>query len=267
MAVIYSWSGSVSTAPDFTAGTTPATIVTAGTYGERYAWAASTTAQNLQKTGLTIAGDFGLRTIYTIASAAGSSHAVMFAVDAALATIFRVDMTTTGLLRIRNTANATVDATVALAYGVEHRIEAYRVSGTMTLKAYRVSDDTLITTVTSAAGAVTGTVARVGWGNNATLTGTLGAFTHDEMVITDVGAEVGAPAGTLAATMTVAPISGAAPLAVTATVTATGGTGTAKTYSWVWGDGGTTAAQASNVASHTYTVAGEYDPVCTVANT
>lgn len=71
----------------------------------------------------------------------------------------------------------------------------------------------------------------------------------------------------LAASMVCVPSSAVIPFTTTATVTASGGTGTTKNYAWVWGDGGTTAAQTSNVATHLYTTVGSYTVTCTVTNT
>lgn len=69
---------------------------------------------------------------------------------------------------------------------------------------------------------------------------------------------VPAPTTALSGTLSLAPTSGYAPLAVTATATFTGGTGSAKEYLFTWGDGTSTGWQSSATASHTYTVADSY---------
>jgi PKD repeat protein len=72
------------------------------------------------------------------------------------------------------------------------------------------------------------------------------------------------PAGTaMTVDLNVSPASGPAPLAVTATTFVNGAIGT-KTYAFNWGDGQTTAAQASTTATHTYAAAGTYTVTVTV---
>lgn len=76
-----------------------------------------------------------------------------------------------------------------------------------------------------------------------------------------------APAVTqISATVVVSPNSGTVPFTVTATTTALNGTGTAKSYSFVWGDGGTTPSQPGASATHDYLVGGAYTVTSTVTN-
>jgi PKD repeat protein len=74
-----------------------------------------------------------------------------------------------------------------------------------------------------------------------------------------------APASPLSASgLSVLPLSGAAPLAVTATTAATGGTGSGRLYTFTWDDGETTGPQSGSTATHTYDTAGSYDVTYTV---
>jgi hypothetical protein len=73
-------------------------------------------------------------------------------------------------------------------------------------------------------------------------------------------------ANPLTASAVVSPSSGTVPFVVTCTATASGGSGTTKTYAFNWGDGGTTAAQSSNVATHTYSTQGTYTVTVTVTS-
>jgi hypothetical protein len=70
----------------------------------------------------------------------------------------------------------------------------------------------------------------------------------------------------LTASAVVSPTSGTVPFVVTCTATAAGGSGTSKTYAFNWGDGSTTAAQSSNVATHTYATPGTYTVTVTVTS-
>lgn len=87
-----------------------------------------------------------------------------------------------------------------------------------------------------------------------------GAWTADAANVAIVFTATLTPAPTtpLSGTLTLAPTSGYAPLAVTATASFTGGTGSAKEYLFTWGDGTSTGWQSSATASHTYAVAGAY---------
>ena len=78
-----------------------------------------------------------------------------------------------------------------------------------------------------------------------------------------VGAALSVTSTPLTATLALAPSSGIIPFTVTATCTATGG-GATKSYAWTWGDGTTTAAGPSNVATHLVTSSGIYTTSCTV---
>ncbi len=201
---------------------------------------------------------------------------IMQTADSGNVKVTSVSISSTGLLRIGNSTATVAEApsTQAMLAGVEYRIEEYRSGATLTAKAYRVSDNVLITTLSGTVPTTLSTYAY--FGNNAITTGTLGSFTHDEMVIQDVAAEIGPVASTaLSATLQVAigagtpasSVTGTVPFTVNATASSTGGTGTAKTYSFAWGDGTTTAAQASNTATHQYTTAGTRTVTVTVVNT
>ena len=78
-----------------------------------------------------------------------------------------------------------------------------------------------------------------------------------------VGAALSITGAPLTATLALVPTSGIIPFTVTATCTATGG-GATKSYAWTWGDGTTTAAGPSNVATHLVTSSGIYTTSCTV---
>ena len=78
-----------------------------------------------------------------------------------------------------------------------------------------------------------------------------------------VGAALSVTSTPLTATLALVPSSGVIPFTVTATCTATGG-GATKSYAWTWGDGTTTAAGPSNVATHLVTSSGIYTTSCTV---
>ena len=86
-----------------------------------------------------------------------------------------------------------------------------------------------------------------------------GALAETDMV----GAALSVTSTPLTATLALVPSSGVIPFTVTATCTATGG-GATKSYAWTWGDGTTTAAGPSNVATHLVTSSGIYTTSCTV---
>ena len=95
-------------------------------------------------------------------------------------------------------------------------------------------------------------------------TGTTTTPLSGALVETDtVGAALSITSTPLTATLALVPTSGIIPFTVTATCTATGG-GATKSYAWTWGDGTTTAAGPSNVATHLVTSSGIYTTSCTV---
>lgn len=158
----------------------------------------------------------------------------------------------------------------ALATNTWYRINLRVVIGATTTDgtiaaAYYLGDST-----TPVEAAYTGTGVNAGtavltdfrWGK---LTGAGDLVAHfDDMAADDGATAFIPPSSVLAASLTVSPASGAAPLAVTATATTSGGAGTTKTYAFDWGDGSSTAAQASATATHTYTTAGTRTVTVTV---
>ncbi len=81
------------------------------------------------------------------------------------------------------------------------------------------------------------------------------------------GVTVAPPVLPPAASLTLTPSSGLAPLAVTADASAsTDPQGQALTYGFAWGDGTTTPASATPTATHTYTTAGTRTVTVTVTN-
>jgi PKD repeat protein len=76
--------------------------------------------------------------------------------------------------------------------------------------------------------------------------------------------ENAAASALVAAGLTITPLTGAAPLAVSATTAATGGTGVNRTYTFTWDDGAVTGPQSGSTATHTFTTAGTYDVTYTV---
>ena len=67
-------------------------------------------------------------------------------------------------------------------------------------------------------------------------------------------------------TLAVVPAFGTIPFTVTATATAYASAGAILSYAFAWGDGGTTAPNASASATHLYVSSGIYSPVCTVSS-
>lgn len=248
MTTLWSWSASGDTTYDSVSGTPP-TVSSGGTYGQRFNFAATTAAENIGKT-ITSVTNFGVRFVHSIASMAGSAAVVAEGRSTSTVLNWRITLSTTGLIRILNESSTQVaQGTVALISGgalAEHRFEIFRVGTTLTVKAYRTADNVLRDTVT---GTVT-SVAMIGvyFGPTFTITApALGAFTFDEIVVTDVGAEVGAPSQALSASVVLSPPTASAPFTLTATITALGGTG-AYTYAVTdWGDGSSSASQSSNV--------------------
>jgi hypothetical protein len=192
MTTIAAWSSSASPAWSLTVGSAPS-VTSGGTFGERLVWPSTTAAAFVARSGLTL-GDFGSRWVYTVASFATSSHSLAQGLDGALAQQWKLDLASTGQLRIRDIANTQVaQSTGVLSAGVEYRIECWRAAGgILNARAYTIGG-TLTATVSGAVGA--SVVERINVGSNATLTGTLGSFTVDEWVLTDVAAEVGPVAG------------------------------------------------------------------------
>lgn len=247
MTTIYTWSSSADNFNGGAATGAASSTETAGSYGERLVWPATTSVayQRIATSSLT---SFGMRFIYTLASYASSSHAVTQGQSSGAAQQWRVDLGPTGLLRIRDTAGTQVaQGTQTLAVGTEYHFEVYRSGSTLTARVYQASNNALIDSISGTVGSTACTIFVIG--NNATLTGTLGSFTYDEIVITDTAAEVGPPVSTnpLTATAVASPASSAPPYTLTLTITASGGTG-AYTYAVNdWGDGTTSGSQSSNV--------------------
>jgi PKD repeat protein len=199
------------------------------------------------------------------------------ATDALLANL---NVMTNRAIRIGVGSAATIlpaSESAVLAVSTQYFVELAVTPGTTTTNGrveYLITDSNNVTVDSYDTGATvnTGTVegGRARFGGYAATAG----FTQDTF---DGAVRVGfLPAGqwigplgatTLTATVSLTPVTGDVPISTTATVTATGGTGTAKTYAFNWGDGSTTAAQASPTVSHTYTVAGNYTVAATVANT
>jgi hypothetical protein len=104
--------------------------------------------------------------------------------------------------------------------GAEYRLELVRNGTSATVKVYNLDGTLRDTATNSAVGANPVTIVRIG--NNASLTGTLGSQTYDELVITDTAAEIGpvaAPVTTTALTFpTVTLVSGATSTGSTAQV-------------------------------------------------
>lgn len=244
MATLWSWSSSADTDPESFVGAAP-TVSSGGAYGERFVWPA-TTAQAYGRKSVTSLGDHGIRMIYSLDAFAGSSHMIAGGLDTASTFQWRVDLTSGGLLRIRDAALTQVDqGTVALPVSTQHRFEIVRAGSVLTVKAYRVSDNSLRDTVTGTVGGTA--LSYVQFGNNASLTGTLGSFQIDEMTITNTAAEVGPLASPLTATATVSPTASAAPFTLTLTISASGGTGSYTYQVLNWGDGTTSPSQSSPV--------------------
>lgn len=247
MSTVFSWSSHTDSFNDTTVGSAPS-VVSGGSYGERLVWP-STTAQAFQRETVTALGDFAQRIIYTIASYAGSSHSVFQGFATGNVQQFRVDIANTGLLRLRDGSLTQVAVgTHALLVNTEYHFEILRSGSTMTVKVYTASSGVLLDTISGTVGSTA--LVLVEYGNNAALTGTLGSFTMDELVLTNVGTvEVGPPTPlvSLTASAVVSPSSGAPPFTLTLTITATGGSGTYLYEVDDWGDGSTSAQQSSNV--------------------
>jgi hypothetical protein len=259
-----SWSSSTDTMAEQAGSAVVATVATGGSYTERINFPASTAAGAWKRWTLSTpaTADHNFRMVYTMPSLPTSSFQIASGADASNVNQWRLDSTATGTLRIRNAANAvqTPEGTVPLVPGTEYIIKAWRAGSLLTVKAYKVSNGALVDTVTGTVG--TSAIAYVYTGNNAPLTGTLGAFSVDELLVTDQGVEpTGLPIA-LSATATLSPTVVPQGTMVTLTITATGGTGTNRTFAVTdWGDGavtggvraqGTTSpAQASNVLTRT----------------
>lgn len=252
MTTLWSWSAAGDTTYNSVTGTAPA-INSGGSWGQRFEFAATTAPENIGKT-ITSSTDFGLRFIYTLASLGGASAQLAEGRSTTTALAWRVMLSTTGLIRIFNESSTQVaQGTVSLLAGgslAEHRFEIYRVGTTLTVKAYRASDNTLRDTVT---GTVTGTaIVGVYLGVVFSVTAPAqGAFTYDEIVVTNVGAEIGMPVLALSASAVVSPTSVPQGNVLTLTITATGGSWSYTYAVTDWGDGTTSASQSSNVFSKT----------------
>lgn len=199
MAVLRSWSSSADAGFNSTVGAAPS-IVSGGTYGERYVWPATTAVATGNMTITGGAANIGVRFIYSLASYSSASHGIHQVLAAGATVQYRVDLTSAGNIRLRNGALAIVTTgTQVLVVGTEYRVEAYRTSGgNATVSVYRVSDNTLIETISGAVG-TTAVATEARFGNHAAVTGTLGSFTVDEIVITDTAAAVGPVPGTFGA--------------------------------------------------------------------
>lgn len=161
----------------------------------------------------------------------------------------------------------------ALAVNTLYRVNLRATIGTTTTDgtisaAYYLGDST-----TPVEAAYTGTAVNAGtaaltdfrWGK-LTGAGDLVAY-FDDMAADDGATAFIPPVGTatpLSASLAVSPTSGTVPFTVTATASTSGGSGAAKTYAFNWGDGATTAAQASPTATHQYTTAGSFTVTTTV---
>lgn len=251
MTTIYEWNDSSDTGFTATTGTAP-TNETAGSYGERWKWAATTAVAYGYRSGLSL-GDFGVRFIYTLAAFSGGSHSVFQCLISGPSAYGRVDLSVTGKLRIRNAANTQLsEGTYTHVVGTEYRFEIYRSGSTLTVKTYNMAG-TLLDTITGSIGS--STIERMYFGNNAGLTGTLGIFTIDEILIKDVGSEVGAPSGGAPTASAGADVTSIVAKATTA-LDGSGSTGT----TWAWtlvdytGDNpGTVTITNANTKNASYT--------------
>lgn len=251
MATIASWSSSADGA-FFTGNVGGApTVASGGSYGERFSFANGATTNYSTKTIASTPTDFSIRLLWSVAALPTSSFMIASAIDGTSTIQWRADFVN-GFLRIRNASAAVATAASGgtLVTGTEYWLKIYRVGSTLTFSAYDLSG-TLLQTISGTVGSAT--VNTLYLGNNAALTGTLGATTYDEIVMADSGAEPALPASPLAVpSVVVSPTSAVPPFTMTVTFTATGGTGS---YSYAvtdWGDGSSTAAQGSNVMTKTF---------------
>ena len=117
----------------------------------------------------------------------------------------RADLTSARFLRIRNASATVITATgAAVPLGEEIRWEIGRSGSNLTFKAYKVSDNSLIDSITGAV--PTTALTEVLFGNQAPITGTLGPYTADEIVVRNTFGEIGPVAGS-----NVAPTANAGP--------------------------------------------------------
>lgn len=196
MTTLWSWSSTADSGFTSTVGTAPSNE-TAGSYGQRWVWPSTTAQAYGYKSGFA-AGDFGVRFIHQFSGlpSPAVSVCVLQGVSSAPANLFRVDITTSPFIRIRDGANTTLaTGTVALSAGTEYRWEIYRSGTTLNVKVYNLAG----TLIDSISATVVGTaVDKFIIGNNASITGsTFPPYTVDEIVIKDVGSEVGAVSGSV----------------------------------------------------------------------
>lgn len=126
------------------------------------------------------------------------------------------------------------------------------------------TDNSLLSYAATNVSAGTVNFATARWGKTSSA-GTLSSH-FDDFAVDDGRTTLIGPSGTaaLTATLALAPTSGTVPVTTTATVTASGGTGVGRLFAFAWGDGATTAAQAGNTATHSYSTAGSYTVTATV---
>lgn len=250
MTTLFAWDDSTDSFSS-TVGTAP-TTETAGSYGERLKFAATTAIANA-RANITATSALSCRFIYTVASYASSSHTVMAGYATGTVQQFKVDLSPAGLVRIRDAAGTQVaQGVAALAAATEYDFKVIRSGSTLTVKVYLASNNTLVDTVTGTVG--TADLTMLLFGNNAALTGTLGATTFDEIVVNNDSTEIGPPASQLPLTGSVvlSPSTGAPPVTITATFSASGGTGSYTFAVIDWGDGSSSPSQSSNVFTKSF---------------
>ena len=207
-------------------------------------------------------------------------------------TVCVVVFMTTGMMKLGNSGYVTQGTvtTTSLVNNQLNRIDLSYTAGTLKMEVYPGNALAGSAVGTATAGNTrtgTTTVTNYAWrslghGLSSTFTSRFDAFREDStalpgpavtalptalagaLVETDtVGAALSVTSTPLTATLALVPSSGVIPFTVTATCTATGG-GATKSYAWTWGDGTTTAAGPSNVATHLVTSSGIYTTSCTV---
>lgn len=184
--------------------------------------------------------------------------------------------TTTNTVTVKDASGVTNTISgVTLVTDTAYRIEVYgslagsptTSNATYTVKVFTGDSTTALGTYTTSSGNL-GTVGfiRQSLGKHSP-TGTMDSIFDDFRANLGSSAALGPVDLTLSSTLALSPTSGTVPYTLTATVSYTGGTGTPVTYSMDWGDGTTSAAQSSNIFTHSVTVAGTYTATSTTLNT
>lgn len=202
MAIVRKWQGdglSAGTLSTSSAGTgdnafsfvTGTTIVASGLRVPEIALADTSAAHQVRWNGLTLPS-WGARVYFSWASGAPSaSIGLVHGYETGGGAVFRVEMNTAGLLRLRNASAATWSQTTgALVAGTRYRLEVFGSAGSATVRVFVGESTSAVINQTAAVENLSIAEMRFGRHVSASMTG----FTMDDLGVADVAAELGAVA-------------------------------------------------------------------------